>query len=77
MGATRGTEVDEGCHGSRCDHLDELLEQSTRLRKEVARLRGVQQSEREIDTWYHTVAWADRQPWLGLQPGESDKQALG
>lgn len=38
-----------------------------------ARLSCVQQSEREIDGWYHTAVQGDRQPCLGAQPGEGDK----
>ena len=47
-----------------------FFEQLTRLREEVTRLRCIQQSEREMDVWYCALAQADRQPHLGVQPGD-------
>lgn len=61
------------CHACKCAQMDDLPEQMTRLREETARLSCVQQSEREIDGWYHTAVQGDREPCLGAQPGEGDK----
>lgn len=68
-------EVGEGSCGCRCARVGHLLEQLTKLREEVTRLRYFQPSEREIDAGYHMAAWSDRQPCLWARPGEGDKQA--
>lgn len=65
---SHGTEVGEGSCGCRCARVGHLLEQLTKLREEVTRLRYFQPSEREIDAGYHTAAQADRQTALSLGP---------
>lgn len=71
--ATHGTEVDERCHGCRCVQLDDLFKQLIRLIEEVTRLRCIQQSERETEAWYHTIAQADRQLCLQGHPQVGNK----
>lgn len=70
---TWGIEVGEGWCGCSCAQLDDLSEQLNRLWEEVARLRGIQQSERLMPGI--VVVWADRLPGLEAEPGEEDEQA--
>lgn len=70
---TKGIEVGEGWCGCSCAQLDDLSEQLNRLWEEVARLRGIQQSERLMPGI--VVVWADRLPGLEAEPGEEDEQA--
>lgn len=39
----------------RCDQIDELLCLMAELQEEVGRRRSIQESEREIDQWSHTL----------------------
>ena len=50
----------------RCTQVEELLSLVAELREEVYRLRSIQESEKEIDWWNHTLPSLEQKCQLGI-----------